>query len=168
MKLILQRLIDTGDETLGKLYLDKKFLCYTLEDTYRNEKVMHKTRILAGIYKLALRAFGGHYQRYIKKFVDIAHRGMIQVLDVLRFTDILLHIGNSKDDTSGCILLGEDYKEVDGRFYLVSSTKAYVRVYPIIRDLLESGELVLEVRDEKQLAGKEIDDLVQGIDKNYK
>ncbi len=166
MKLILQRLIDTGDETLGKLFLGKVFLCYTLEDTYRNKKIMHKTRILAGIYKLALRAFGGHHERYIKKFGDIAHRGMIQVLGVKRFTDILLHIGNSKDDTSGCILLGEDYREDDGRFYLVSSTKAYVRVYPLIRNLLENDELELEILDEKQLTGKEIDDLIKGIEQD--
>ena len=164
MKLILQRLVDTGDETLGKLFLGKVFLCYTLEDTYRRVKIMHKTRILAGIYKLALRAYGGHYRRYVKKFVDLAHRGMIQVLGIKRFTDILFHIGNSKKDTSGCILVGEDYREEDGRFYLVNSTVAYKEIYPIIRDLIEKGELELEVIDEKQLTGKEIDDLIKGIE----
>lgn len=164
MKLILRRLIDTGDETLGKLFLGKVFLCYTLEDTFRSKKIKHETRILAGIYKLIERAFGGHYERYVKKFVDMAHRGMIQVLNVKRFTDILFHIGNSKKDTSGCILVGMDYREDDGRFYLVSSTKAYKKIYPIIMELIIDGGLELEIIDEPQLTGKEIDDLIKGIE----
>ena len=166
MKLVLQRLIDTGDETLGKLYLDKRFLCYTLEDTFRKKKIMHRTRILAGIYKLGLRDFGRHYLSYVKRFEGIAHRGMIQVLDVPNFTDILFHIGNSKSDTSGCILVGEDYIEQDGSFRIIRSTKAYRKLYPALKKIAESSSSTLEIKDEPQLTGKEIDDLIKGIEQD--
>lgn len=166
MKLILQRKIDTGFETLGKLFLEGKFLCYTLEDTYRKRKVKHKTRIPAGLYKLALRAYGSHYVKYVKRFVDIFHKGMIQIMDVMGFTDILFHIGNSKEDTSGCILVGEDYREEDGRLYLVSSTVAYKKVYPLIQKLIRYGELGLEIIDEEDLSTEEVDDLIKGIEQD--
>ena len=164
MKLLLQRVYDTGSETLGKLWLNDNFLCYILEDTYRRKKIMHKTRILAGTYKLKLRNYGGFYKRYIKKFIDIEHTGMIQVMKLLRFTDILIHIGNSKDDTSGCLLVGMDYRQGDKRIYLVNSTKAYKKIYPIIRNIITSGYGSLQILDEKKLSGSEIDRLIKGIE----
>ena len=166
MKLILRRKIDTGFETLGKLFLEDKFLCYTLEDTYRAIKIKHKTRIPAGIYELALRAFGSHFVRYVKKFEDIAHKGMIQIMNVLGFTDILFHIGNSIKDTSGCILVGVDYREEDGRLYLVNSTVAYKKIYPIIQKMIKYGEVSLEIIDEEDLSIEEIDTLVKGIEQD--
>jgi hypothetical protein len=164
MKLILRRKIDTGFETLGKLFLEGKFLCYTLEDTYREKKIKHKTRIPAGLYKLALRAYGSHYLKYVRKFVDIFHKGMIQIMDVVGFTDILFHIGNSKEDTSGCILVGSDYREESGRIYLVSSTVAYKKVYPIIQKMIKYAEVELEIIDEEDLTVEEIDDLIRGVE----
>jgi hypothetical protein len=157
-------MVDTGEETLGKLFLGKKFLCYTLEDTYRNEKIKHKTRIIAGTYRLHLREYGGHYERYRVRFRDIGHEGMIQVMDVPNFTDILLHIGNSKSDTSGCILLGEDYIEQDGSFRIVKSTKAYKRFYPVLRKIIKKSGLELQIKDEPVLTLKEIDDLIKGTE----
>jgi len=55
MKLTLQRIQDNGTSTLGIMYLDGEFLCYTLEDTFRAEKVDGKTRVPAGEYVIATR-----------------------------------------------------------------------------------------------------------------
>lgn len=164
MKLILQRKIDTGSETLGKLFLEDKFLCYTLEDTHRDRKIKHETRIPAALYELSLRTWGSHYKRYVVKFQDILHKGMIQVLNVLGFTDILFHIGNSKKDTSGCILVGESYREKDGRLYLVNSTVAYKKIYPMIQKMIKYGEVSLDIRDEEELTKEEIDSLIKGVE----
>lgn len=164
MKLTMQRLTDTGDETLGKLFLDEKFLCYVLEDTYRDRKVKHETRIPAGVYELNLRAYGGHYNRYIKRFKDFEHKGMIELMNVAGFTHILIHIGNSKKDTSGCLLVGDGFKVSGSTISLMDSTKAYRKVYPIIQKMIGHSGATLEILDEQQISDDEIDGLIKGTE----
>lgn len=59
MKLEVLRFSSQQDSTNGLLFqvIDGKrdFLCYTLEDERREEKVKHETRIPAGTYKIKLR-----------------------------------------------------------------------------------------------------------------
>ena len=55
MKLEVLRVSSALDSTSGLLFdvtNGRKFLCYTLEDEYRNEKVMHETRVPAGTYTI--------------------------------------------------------------------------------------------------------------------
>ena len=139
MKLEVVRYFTSNDFTLGML-LDvtegRKFLCYTLEDEHREEKVMHETRIPAGTYKITLRTTGGFHSRYLKKYGSM-HKGMLWVRDVPGFEYILIHTGNTDEHTSGCLLVGNssDYKGFIG-----SSVDAYKRVYPDIAEALEKGE----------------------------
>jgi hypothetical protein len=141
MKLEVIRYHTSDDYTLGML-LDvtegRKFLCYTLEDEYREEKVMHETRIPDGTYKITLRKVGGFHGRYEKKYGDM-HKGMLWVRDVPGFEYILIHTGNTDEHTSGCLLVGNssDYKGFVG-----SSVNAYKRVYPSIAAALEAEEEV--------------------------
>jgi hypothetical protein len=141
MKLEVIRYHTSDDYTLGML-LDvtegRKFLCYTLEDEYREEKVMHETRIPDGTYKITLRKVGGFHGRYEEKYGDM-HKGMLWVRDVPGFEYILIHTGNTDEHTSGCLLVGNssDYKGFVG-----SSVNAYKRVYPSIAAALESEEEV--------------------------
>lgn len=137
-----------------------------LEDTHRPVKIMHKTRIPANIYKLKLRTYGSHFLRYSEKYPRLNHiRGMIEVMNVENYTDILIHIGNTETDTSGCLLVGTDYDENDGEVRLVNSTVAYKKLYPIIADALEAGEEVtLEIIDEPELTENEIDDLIREVE----
>ena len=61
MKLEVLRVSSQKDSTNGLLFdvtTDRKFLCYTLEDEYRDDKVMHETRIPEGTYKVTLRKVG--------------------------------------------------------------------------------------------------------------
>ena len=139
MKLEVVRYFTSNDFTLGML-LDvtegRKFLCYTLEDEHREEKVMHETRIPAGTYKITLRTTGGFHGRYLKKYGSM-HKGMLWVRDVPGFEYILIHTGNTDEHTRGCLLVGNssDYKGFIG-----SSVDAYKRVYPSIAEALENGE----------------------------
>ena len=116
-----------------------EFLCFTLEDEHREIKVMHHTRIPEGIYKLKLRKHGGFHTRYLERYGKEWHKGMIQVMDVPGFTDILLHCGNKHEHTSGCILVGDS---LSPRF-LGSSREAYAKVYPAVEKQLSKGEEVL-------------------------
>ncbi len=148
MKLKLTRYSSTNEDTLGHLKADDKLIAYTLEDEARTVKVFGETRIPAGSYKLKLREHGGFFTRYTKRWSW--HKGMIELLDVPNFTDILIHLGNSDDDTAGCILVGNTAKvnTIDpGELNLLDSTSAYRRIYPIIREAIEQGEVILEIID---------------------
>jgi hypothetical protein len=141
MKLKVVRYHSTSDFTLGML-LDvtegRKFLCYTLEDEYREEKVMHETRIPDGTYRITLRTVGGTHSRYSKKYGDM-HKGMLWVRDVPGFEYILIHTGNTDEHTSGCLIVGNS-SDIKG--FIGSSVNAYKRTYPSIAQALENGEEV--------------------------
>ncbi|WP_439182501.1 DUF5675 family protein [Carboxylicivirga taeanensis] len=149
MELKVLRYSSSKESTLGLLFIDGVFACYTLEDEHRAVKVIGETRIPAGRYRVELRTFGGHHWRYLKKYGPEFHKGMLQVMDVPGFTDILLHIGNDDDDTAGCLLVGDtanNNQEKAG--FIGNSTVAYNRFYPLVRDaILRGDEVILEVRD---------------------
>lgn len=153
MKLVLLRFASGPESTLGVLIAVekslKRFLCFTLEDQHQTQKVYGETRIPTGTYRLGLRTEGGHHERYRQRFPDM-HVGMIEVLDVPGFTHILIHIGNTDDDTAGCILVGDGaFQNVTERGRIASSTAAYERVYDDITCAMDTadahGEMGIEL-----------------------
>ena len=146
MKLKVLRFSSQEDSTNGLLFdatNGMEFLCYTLEDEKRDQKVMAETRIPSGTYNILLRKEGGFHARYTKKYVSM-HKGMLHVQDVPNFQCILIHTGNTDEHTAGCLILGDSQENnilvKDG--FIGRSTQAYKRVYPIIASALESGEEV--------------------------
>ena len=147
MKLKVLRFSSQEDSTSGLLFLEKdnklEFLCYTLEDEYRDTKKYAETRIPAGKYNITLREEGGYHAKYSKRFSDI-HKGMLWVRHVPNFEYILIHCGNTDEQTAGCLLLGDSQQNniitKDG--FIGSSTQAYKRVYPIIAEELDRGNSV--------------------------
>ena len=138
----LIRFSSQEDSTLGLLYIDGAFQCFTIEDEFREEKVHGETRIPEGIYELGIRAEGGFHERYKQKFRGV-HKGMIEVLDVPNFKYILFHVGNFESDSAGCILFGNSAKQnVTGSGMVLESKIAYLRVYPIIIRALQKGKKV--------------------------
>lgn len=135
--LILKRWVQSEKATAGHLIYQGRFLCHTLEDPFRTEKLYGQTRIPAGDYKLKIREYGGFHKRYGERFEGM-HRGMVQIMDVPNFTDILIHIGNTHEDTHGCILLGTDsVRGADNDFRVTNSTAAYKKVYPFLQSALD-------------------------------
>ena len=147
MELEVLRFSSEDDSTSGLLFditdSNRKFLAYTLEDEYREEKEMHETRIPAGTYNVTLRTEGGFHQRYVTKYGDM-HKGMLWVRDVPGFEYILIHTGNTDEHTSGCLLLGDSQtnNQVKEDGFIGSSVQAYKRVYPQIAKVLEEGGVV--------------------------
>lgn len=103
-KLVIKRLSDDGRQTLGTgtLYdCDKKvFEFVTLEPPWRdNEKQV--SCIPAGVYKVIPRKspkYGNHYH----------------VQDVNGRDYILIHFGNYAKDSTGCILVGKRFSDING------------------------------------------------------
>jgi len=146
MNLEVLRISSESDSSSGLLFDisngTRKFLCYSLEDEYRNDKVMHETRVPAGTYNILLRTVGGFHAKYTKRY-DF-HKGMLHVQDVPGFKWILIHTGNTDEHTSGCLILGDSQEnnQLMENGFIGKSGQAYSRVYPPIAAALESGEEV--------------------------
>ena len=100
MKLRVERLWKKPAYTVGRLYVDGKLYCNTLEDVVRDlnkeTKVPGKTAIPAGTYKVIY--------NWSPKF----GRNLPRLLNVPHFDGILIHPGNTADDSAGCILVGKN------------------------------------------------------------
>jgi len=146
MKLEVLRISSESDSSSGLVFDitdERKFLCYSLEDEYRNDKVMHETRVPAGTYQIQLRKVGGFNGRYAKKYGDF-HKGMLHVQDVPGFEYILIHTGNTDEHTSGCLIVGDSQEnnQLLKNGFIGKSVQAYKRIYTPIATALENGEEV--------------------------
>jgi hypothetical protein len=118
MKLLLKRIARKKDYTIGKLFIDDKYFCDTIEDTDRglnqsmsvatinSKKVPHKTAIPTGTYKITLDVVS---PRLSKKdfYIKNANKGRVpRILNVPGFEGVLIHTGNTQDDSSGCLIVG--------------------------------------------------------------
>jgi hypothetical protein len=104
--------------------------CFTLEDVVRPVKIKHETAIPEGTYKVDI-TWSNRFQK-----------PMPLVFDVPGFTGIRIHTGNTKANTSGCILVGE--RRVLDR--IDHSQEAFSRLFNMMKDALEMDEeITLEI-----------------------
>lgn len=94
MELKLVRETFTQDSTIGKLYMNDVFFCFTLEDKVRDVKIPHITAIPAGRYEVVI-----SYSNRFKQLMPL-------LLNVPNYEGVRIHWGNYAADTDGCILLG--------------------------------------------------------------
>ena len=146
MKLKVLRFSSQEDSTNGLLFdatNGMEFLCYTLEDEKRDQKVMAETRIPSGTYNILLRKEGGFHARYTKKYGSM-HKGMLWLQDVPNFKWILIHTGNTDEHTAGCLIVGDSQENnlLMKNGFIGKSTQAYKRIYPPIAEAIENGEEV--------------------------
>ena len=148
MRLEVVRFSSEADSTNGLLFDitngQRKFLSYTLEDEYRKEKVMSETRVPAGTYNVTLRTVGGMNEKYTERFGSDFNKGMLWVRDVPNFEYILIHIGNTDEDTAGCLLVGDtqNNNQITSDGFIGSSTNNYKRIYPPIAEVLSNNGIV--------------------------
>jgi hypothetical protein len=131
MKLVLKRIYFGEDFTLGKLYNDEQFICYTLEDKVREVigepvsiwKVMGQTAIPKGVYPV---------------IITMSTRFRIclpLLMGVPGFDGVRIHTGNSSVDTEGCILVGSVW---DGKSnWLGGSKVAFSMLFPLMEQAKE-------------------------------
>lgn len=118
MELKLLREKSTPHSTSGELFVDGKFVCYTLEDVTRDIKIPGQTAIPFGRYKVIL----NKSQRFGKV--------MPLLVDVPLFEGVRIHSGNTAADTEGCILVGLDaLPNAIGR-----SRDAFTRLMEMLKD----------------------------------
>lgn len=138
MEITVKRRYRASDYTIGTMYIDGVRFCDTLEDTDRDYnrngslddpgegKVMHRTAIPYGTYRVTLRRsprFG---------------RDLPYLHDVPGFEGILIHRGNTPADTSGCILVGEN----KAKGQVLNSTPYEIELIRRLREAATKGEEV--------------------------
>jgi hypothetical protein len=136
MKIQVKRLASGRHSTIGRMFIDGKPVCYTLEDVVREQaglpvekwKIHGETAIPRGIYEVKF--------TYSPKY----KRDMLQVMDVPGFSGIRIHSGNSDQDTEGCILVGMQVDKSGD--YLLRSRDAYAELMRIMAVPLKGGEKI--------------------------
>jgi hypothetical protein len=135
MKLELNRIAKKPLYTIGRLFVDGKYFCDTLEDRCRDfdkeEKVMNETAIPEGTYEVIVNV-SAKFKRKLPLLLNIPH-----------FSGIRIHRGNTDKDTSGCILVGENKQP--GR--VINSTGYELKLTEMIeRAMLAREKITIQVR----------------------
>lgn len=121
--------------TIGKMYIDGKYFCDTLEDRVRdlnkNGKFDNGEVKIAGETAIPY----GRYQVVVTMSPKFK-RELPRLLNVPNFKGILIHRGNTDKDSSGCLLLGEN--KVKGK--VINSTPYEQKLVSILKDVQNKGE----------------------------
>lgn len=131
MKITVKRVALRQTYTIGKLYVDGNYYCDTLEDTVRkldsiDDKVYGMTAIPYGTYKVIVN-YSNRFKRHLPRLLNVPF-----------FEGILIHPGNTAEDTSGCILVGRNLEK--GK--VLKSRATFEPLYESIVEALKHGETV--------------------------
>ena len=126
----------TNESTLGLLFINDSWFCYTLENGLMQKYIPD------GIYDLII-----NYdvtpltEKYRKKFTWFENH--IEISNVLGINNAYLHIGNKESDTDACVLLGNSVNNNTCDYgFLGNSTPAFELFYFKIFPLLKGGEKI--------------------------
>ena len=148
MRLTLERRFRGTEYTIGRLSVDGKYLCDTLEDADRGlddgmseaeiraKKVYGRTAIPTGEYEVTIDTVS---PRFSTKASYKQIKGKLpRLLNVKGFDGILIHCGNTASDSHGCILVGQN--NVKGK--VLNSTRTFYRLYPLLQRARAKGEKI--------------------------
>lgn len=147
MELKLERKYLKDEYTIGQLWIDGKYFCDTCEDKVRDynkdgdlldkgeTKVYGKTAIPYGRYQVAMNVISQKFSR--KSFyMEVCQGRLPRLLNVPHFEGILIHVGNTAEDSSGCILVGEN--RIKGG--ILNSRETFKKLYAELNEAYKKGE----------------------------
>lgn len=150
MELTVERKWNKPTYTIGNLYVNGEKFCNTLEDTNRNLysfmseyqiaqiKVYGKTAIPYGTYEIDLDTISPKYSTK-QWYRDNCNGGrMPRITRVRGFSAILIHPGNTADDSLGCLLVG--FNTQVGK--VTESKATFKRLYDIMLAAHNKGEKI--------------------------
>lgn len=133
------------DQTVGKLYANGIFICYTIEDRDRgltNDmdaseikriKIAHKTAVNYGRYRVIL-----SYSNKLKRYLPL-------MLDIRSWVGCRLHRGSTPNSSSGCICLGMERKIVKGVVKLDKIKEAEKKVIDMLEAINRTESSYIEI-----------------------
>ena len=150
MEITLKRIARRPTYTIGKLSIDGKYFCDTIEDRDRDVnrngrfdngevKVYAQTAIPNGRYRVTMRVQSpkfSHRAEYNWWRVNGRYGYLPRLLDVPHFEGILIHAGSSARSSAGCIIVGRN-TVVGG---VTDSMAICKKLYPILKAAADRGE----------------------------
>ncbi len=133
VRLVLVRKWFSSKETIGILYLEDVPLCYILE---LEEGGIKMKAIPYGVYPIK-------YSFWAKRNANFPH-----IYDVPGRSSILIHPGNDRDDTRGCLLPGYQATENEIR----SSAKAYDDLNKFLKNYINQFPIYIEVTNATKIS----------------
>jgi len=138
MELQLKREIFTDISTIGSLTIDGKFECYILEDKDRG---INNTLTLEQIMRV--KVYGKTAIPYGRYEVDWTMSARFKVkmpilLNVIGYSGIRIHKGNTEIDSLGCLLCGT--RKLSNR--ITESTIATNKLYAKIESAKKQGQRI--------------------------
>lgn len=150
MELLLKRFAKKSEYTIGNLYVNGIWFCNTLEDVDRklkqsmseeeiaDIKVYGKTAIPTGKYNVDITTISSTFKN---RSWAKPHKGIVpRIKDVPGFKGVLIHPGNTAEDSLGCILVGEN--KVKGQ--VVNSVNTYKKLFNLLKDIEDDITLTIE------------------------
>lgn len=116
MEILVRRIAKRPTYTIGRMYIDGKYVCDTLEDTDRGlkqsmsleeikkKKIYGKTAIPTGTYKVTMDIVSPKFKN--RTWAKPYGGKLPRLLDVPGYEGVLIHPGNAANETYGCILPG--------------------------------------------------------------
>lgn len=126
--LILNRTDFTDKSTIGDLYLDGHWTCFTLELSCR-KNAEGKVCIPEGKYEVRME-WSTRFGMNTPHLQNVPGRTFIEI-----------HPGNKPEDTEGCILLGQS-KDVD---WVSNSRSAYLALVALLAPKFAAGPVYISV-----------------------
>lgn len=140
MEITVKRIAKKDTYTIGKLYVDGKYICDTIEDKDRGltsdmplsdiqkRKVYGETAIPTGRYNVEMNMTSAKFGK--QPFYNEVCKGKLpRIVGIKGYEGVLIHCGNSAKDSLGCILVGEN--KVVGQ--VINSKIAFRKLYSIIK-----------------------------------
>lgn len=150
MELLLKRIAKRETYTIGKLYINNEYFADTIEDKDRGltqstpldkikrTKVQHKTAIPTGTYDITMNVISPRLSKKLFYKTNCNGGRVPRVLDVPGFDGILIHVGNTAADSSGCILVGKNSQV--GK--VLNSSVTFKRLYSILDKANRAGDKI--------------------------
>ena len=130
MNLTLYRKYPGNECTIGELFVDDKFECYTLEDKERPEKIAKITAIPKGKYEIVI-SFSNRFQKLLPELKNVPN-----------YEGVRIHTGNYATDTEGCILVGTT-KTAD---MVGNSKEAFNNLFPKLQEAASKEKIWIEIK----------------------
>jgi hypothetical protein len=136
----LKRALTTTEATIGILDTDWEDSFVILEDTYRENKIGGETRIPDGEYEIKFRkVLSNKTKAYRAKYSWFKWHLELQGVD--NFQYVYIHIGNTKKDTDGCLLIGRTYDSYT-KNKIYNSMLAFRKFYKAVSKKLNNNEKI--------------------------
>ncbi len=139
ISLTLLRYSDDRTTTIGLLSINGQFYCYTLEDTFHEEKIAGETRIPAGTYPIQFRKEETELTLKYRERYPEWFTWHLQIQNVPGFDSIYIHNGGDHTHTEGCLLVSDSLNVSNEKTFLSNSRETFRRLYGYLREHLDNN-----------------------------